>query len=98
MLIPLGWAVSVDAYPRFLDEPGDTPELARQSTCHAEAAGRSVAEASEESQGDLRNGQESLHSTLDTSMFHADRNAKANACRLDLNHIDINWNPSKEMV
>lgn len=86
MLIPLGWAVSVDAYPRFLEEPGVTLELAPQSTCHIEVPDLPVADASEESRSDLRVGQEPLHSTLDTSMLHADRNV----CRLDLNHIDIN--------
>ena len=90
MLIPLGWAVSVEAYPRFLEEPGDTLELAPQSTCHAEAPGRPVPEASKDSRSDLRVGQESLLSAHDTSMLHADRNAKANVCRLDLNYIDIN--------
>ena len=90
MLIPLGWAVSVDAYPRFLEEPGDTLELVPQAACPAKAPGRPVRAASEESQGDLRVEQESLLSAHDTPMLHADRNAKAIVCRLDLNHIDIN--------
>lgn len=85
MLIPLGWAVSVEAYPRFLEEPGDTLELAPQSTCPAETPGRTFPEASKDSQSDLRVGQESLLSAHDTSMLHASRNAKSKVCRLDLN-------------
>ena len=92
MLIPFGWALSVDAYPRILEDTGVTLELVPLSTCHAEAPGRPFSETRGQKQENLLfdGEQYPFRGRHDTSSLHADRSARANVCRLDLESQDIN--------
>ena len=90
MLIPLGWAVSVDAHPDHFEEVGRARALAPQVACGSSSPYVAIREDASQIPGQFRSELDALlghHQLIQRPEPH---DFPTDACRLDLDHIDIN--------
>ena len=90
MLIPLGWAVSVDAYPDHLEKTGRAGNLAPQVACGITSPSPRFQDVGKQKPDHFRSDLDALlghHQLIQRPEPH---DFPTDACRLDLDHIDIN--------
>ncbi len=85
MLIPLSWAISVDAYPQSLERSNLGPALTCNTTQHPD----SVSEPQEEDVAAIHEALAAIEAPTSTAEHHDSHKSPTETCGLDLDPIEI---------
>lgn len=88
MLIPVGWAVSADAYPQKVEEPGIAQEIDPSLSCRMSEPLDRTTNPQEENTAAIRQAL-GAHGELRRRSSLDDNNAQIETCWLELDHFEI---------
>ena len=89
MLIPLGWAISVDAYPQTLEGSGGTPSPSQASACHIVQRLGPAAELGDKVVTATNEAREAVETLGSTTELHESRSPSGETCRLEFAPVGI---------
>ena len=89
MLIPLGWAISVDAYPQPFERSGSTLKPSQASACHIGRSPDPAAELGDGVASAINEMREAVGAIDSTAELHESRNPSGETCRLEFDPVEI---------
>ena len=89
MLIPLGWAISVDAYPQTLVGSDGTLKPSQASACHIAQRPDPAAELEDEVATAINEALKAVGTLDSTAVLHESRSPSGEICRLEFAPTEI---------
>lgn len=89
MLIPMGWAISANAYPQTIEGSGSTYNTSQASACHIVQSPDPAAEPGDKVATAINEAREVVGTIDSTAEFHESRSPSGETCRLEFAPLEI---------